>query len=110
METSLAVPPAIGMGPEEVSLGLYQSRWQSWATQGIQICQAGAESGQSYPSFDGVANHRAPRGQGVFNDRADGRLEQQRGVKVAILVGLHDVLQEPGLDDAAGTPNGRQLG
>ena len=109
METALAVPPAIGMSPEEVPLGLYQSCRQSWATQGIQICQARAESRQGYPGFDGVADHRTPRGQGIFNDRADGRLEQQRGVKVAILVGLHDVWQKLRLDDAAGTPNGRQF-
>ena len=111
MEHAGLVYAAVGVGAEEVALGLGQGGGQTLGAQPIVVGQGAGEHRGRDTGFHSAHDHATPCILRFADNLLEVRVEQQGGRRVIALEGLGDTVeQELGTNNATATPNTGHLG
>src|SRR5205823_8056871 len=104
-----SIDPLIGMRAEEVALCLKKVCGQTSGAIAIEICERRGKSGDRYSVFDGGRNDDAPAALRLFNGPGEITIKQQIVQGGIALVRLHDAVEKSRANDAAASPNCRDV-
>ena len=111
MEHAGLVDAAVGVGTEEVTLGLGQGGGQTLGAQTIVVRQGAGEHRGRDTGLHGTHDYTTPCILRFADDLLEVRIEQQGSRQIIALEGLGDAVeQELGANNAAATPNAGHFG
>lgn len=96
---------AEGVGTEVVTLGLEQVGGQVLGAVAVVEAESGGEGGSRNTPEGSLADDVTPSSLGVVNSLVEEVVEQEVLEVGVVAVGLGDILEEDGTDDATTTPH-----
>lgn len=102
MEHAFLIGTLVGMRPEVVALGLDQVSRQHFCAVAVVVGNGRREGRNRDTVLHGIGNHVAQRLLVIVGNFLEVRCQQQVGDIFVFGIGIGDLLQELGADDAAG--------
>mmetsp|Transcript_2797 Transcript_2797/g.6129 ORF Transcript_2797/g.6129 Transcript_2797/m.6129 type:complete len:471 (-) Transcript_2797:146-1558(-) len=105
VEPALCISPLVGVAAKEVALGLDQVGRQAGTAVGVKVSKGGGDAGDGHAGRDGLPCHAPPGRLALGQLLREEGVDQEVGEGGVALVGLADVVQEAGADNAAALPD-----